>query len=470
MDYLQTQDVNVSMNSLKYFFKHFFILFALILTGTFLFQSIACQDWYPARMAYASEPPVSGIDEEEQLWDIVKDSTISADLSAYLDAYPNGRFRAVARSRIMQLERMEQEKLRQREQQPAYEPEQNSTDEFQAQQTMPEKAAEPVMVPVDQEDLAKKRERDAWLRYQQQQLREKRAEAEKAREEARIKSQNKKQKLDVRAKIPYHPESTKQLENFQPGAPWTEPVTGMEFVWIKGGCFMMGQSSKEKKELLRKRGSDYQQYYQDEFPAREVCVDGFYMGKYEVTQGEWSRVMDFRPARFTGSNRLPVEMVSWFRTEEFTAILSNSVAQYRLPTEAEWEYAARAGSDTLFSFGDTITADQVNYDGNYPYGGASKGKFRQQTSEVGTFPANAWGLYDMHGNVMEWTSDWYEASYYTIGTRDNPTGPSFGRGRVVRGGSWYAEAARCRSANRRSNDPQGSGETLGFRLVFVSGK
>ncbi len=240
------------------------------------------------------------------------------------------------------------------------------------------------------------------------------------------------------------------------GSTWTESTTGMEFVWIKGGCFQMGSPVSEPD-----RGSDEQQH--------EVCVDGFYLGKYEVTQGEWQKVMGSNPSRFKNDVRYPVEQVSWHDAKTFADKLSTSSGKYRLPTEAEWEYAARAGTTTPFSFGRTISPNQANYDGNYIYNGGSKGSYRKKTTKVGSFPANHWGLHDMHGNVWEWCSDWYDADYYSSSPRNNPQGASSGSHRVVRGGSWYNNPAFVRSALRSWNGPGDRINYLGFRLAFVEG-
>jgi formylglycine-generating enzyme required for sulfatase activity len=166
----------------------------------------------------------------------------------------------------------------------------------------------------------------------------------------------------------------------------------MEFVLIPAGKFMMGSP---KSEAGRSDSEDTQHGVTIAAP--------FYLGKYEVTQGEWKAVMGSNPSMFKGDDRLPVEGVSWDDCQEFITRLNakKDGYVYRLPSEAEWEYACRAGTATAFSFGETITAEQVNYDGNYPYGNAPKGEYRGKTTRVGSFPPNAWGLYDMHGNVWE---------------------------------------------------------------------
>ena len=247
-------------------------------------------------------------------------------------------------------------------------------------------------------------------------------------------------------------------ENDTPGATCTEDSTGMAFVYVPGDCFMMGSPEDEKD-----RGSDEEQH--------RVCVhegDGFWMGKYEVTQAQWQAVMKNNPSYFEGADR-PVEQVSWDDAQAFLQKLNATVEthgraslQFRLPSEAEWEYAARAGTITPFSFGETISPDQANYDGNYTYGNGKKGVYRQQTTDVGSFPNNAFGLYDMHGNVWEWCQDTY-ASY-----RETPTDGSAHSGgskRVLRGGSWSNAPGDVRSAFRFNDDPAFRSGLIGFRLL-----
>jgi formylglycine-generating enzyme required for sulfatase activity len=201
------------------------------------------------------------------------------------------------------------------------------------------------------------------------------------------------------------------------------------------------------------------------------------MGKYPVTQAQWKAVAFFPkvnrdlnpdPARFKGANR-PVEQVSWHEAVEFCDRLSHRTnRQYRLPSEAEWEYACRAGTTTPFSFGETITTDLANYNGNYTYGAGPKGVYRQETTAVGSFPPNAFGLYDMHGNVWEWCLDhWHDN--YTGAPIDGSawlTGNE-STGRIIRGGSWFDLPRICRSAYRFDFHPDGDFGDIGFRLVCV---
>ncbi|TAF68873.1 MAG: tetratricopeptide repeat protein, partial [Oscillatoriales cyanobacterium] len=154
----------------------------------------------------------------------------------------------------------------------------------------------------------------------------------------------------------------------------------LEMVYIPGGSFQMGSSENSSEQ-----------------PVHPVTVQPFYLGKYPITQAQWEAVMGNNPSDFKGAKR-PVENVSWDEAVEFCRKLTQKTGKtYRLPSEAEWEYACRAGTTTPFYFGDTITPDLVNYNGNYPYGAAPKGLYRQQTTDVGSFPPNSFGLYDMHG-------------------------------------------------------------------------
>jgi formylglycine-generating enzyme required for sulfatase activity len=252
-----------------------------------------------------------------------------------------------------------------------------------------------------------------------------------------------------------------QAANTQPtaqrtGKTWTEPVTGMEFVYVKGGCYQMGSTQG---------GSD-------EKPVHKVCVDGFWLGKYEVTQGEWEKIMGDNPSYFAYGSRYPVENVSWNDTRKFIKKLNQGFnREFRLPTEAEWEYAARAGTTTPFAFGSCISTDQANYSGNYDYNncGTKTGVYREKTWQVGSGAANNWGLYDMHGNVWEWCSDWYDKDYYSSSPGKNPQGAASGSHRVLRGGSWIFNPANVRSANRYWYKPSYRVSIIGFRLAFVEG-
>jgi formylglycine-generating enzyme required for sulfatase activity len=246
-----------------------------------------------------------------------------------------------------------------------------------------------------------------------------------------------------------------------------QPVTG-SMVRINGGTFTMGSPATEAN-----RDSDEVQH--------SVTVSSFYMGKYPVTQKEYQEVMGTNPSNFKGDN-LPVEQVSWFDAVNYCNRLSqregltpaytvngtnvtwNSNANgYRLPTEAEWEYACRAGTTTPFSTGNNITTNQANYNGNYPYNNNAKGTYRQKTTAVGSFAPNPWGLYDMHGNLYEWCWDRYGA--YSSNAQTDPRGASSGSNRVMRGGGWGFSAHDLRSAYRSKIDPSSRAYSIGFRVV-----
>ncbi|MBN4002614.1 bifunctional serine/threonine-protein kinase/formylglycine-generating enzyme family protein [Nostoc sp. LPT] len=232
----------------------------------------------------------------------------------------------------------------------------------------------------------------------------------------------------------------------------------LEMVQIPGGTFTMGSPAGEAKRKSNE-GSQHQ-----------VKVPGFFMGKYEVTQAQYQAIMGTNPSTFKGEKR-PVETVSWDDAVEFCKKLSQKTGRtYRLPSEAEWEYACRAGTTTPFYFGETITTDLVNYDGNYPYGSAPKGENRQQTTDVGKFLCpNSFGLYDMCGNMWEGCQDVYNSNYQGAPTDGSAwlTGNNNNQ-KLVRGGSWLDFAKVCRSASRQSN-PRGSrNHVVGFRVVAVA--
>ena len=206
--------------------------------------------------------------------------------------------------------------------------------------------------------------------------------------------------------------------------PFTNSI-GMTFVWIKPGSFMMGSP---KVEAARR---------DDEVQHKVTLTKGFYLGIHLVTQEQWQVLMGNNPSNFQGEKNLPVDNVSWNDCQEFVKKLrTKDKKPYRLPSEAEWEYACRALRTTPFHFGETISTNQANYDGNFAYGNGGRGVFRWKTTPVDRFPANAWGLHDMHGNLWECCQDWY--GDYPRKNQVDPQGPNAGRCRVLRGGSWRA--------------------------------
>src|SRR5262249_10095018 len=229
---------------------------------------------------------------------------------------------------------------------------------------------------------------------------------------------------------------------------------------VAPGLFLMA-SPCQKKDRCK-----------DETLHRVTLTCGFFLGAYPVTQSQWRAVMGDNPSRRNsrasalGETR-PVEHVSWEDCQEFCKKLSILEGRvYRLPTEAEWEFACRAGTTTPFTTGSTISTDQANYDGNWIYDGEKKGVYRKATTSVGSFPPNPWGLFDMHGNVWEWCSDWY--ANYPDGDVTNPRGPEFGEERVLRGGSWVYGPRGARSACRERHRPNFTAPDTGCRICFTS--
>jgi formylglycine-generating enzyme required for sulfatase activity len=230
----------------------------------------------------------------------------------------------------------------------------------------------------------------------------------------------------------------------------------LEMAAIPGGSFMMSSPENEA------RGRN------NESPQHQVTVPSFFMEKYPVTQVQYQTIMGTNPSLFKGSNR-PVECVSWDNAVAFCEKLSQITGKtYRLPSEAEWEYACRAGTTTPFHFGETITTDLAKYNGNYTYGQEPKGVYRRETTEVGSFGvANNFGLYDMHGNVWEWCQDNWHSNYEGapidgsawLGIEKNTNT------RLLRGGSWVSNPVVCRSASRSYNFLGYSSYNIGFRVV-----
>jgi len=237
-------------------------------------------------------------------------------------------------------------------------------------------------------------------------------------------------------------------------------TTGIELVFIPAGTFMMG-GDQSAAEVVR-HGGGKAEWYSGEHPQRRVTISRpFYMGKFEVTQSQWQRVMGSNPSRFQRSDRLPVERVSW---DDCQAFLRRAGGGLRLPTEAEWEYTCRAGTTTPFHTGATISTDEANYDGKHIYGAGRNGVFRGLTVDVGSFSPNAWGLYDMHGNVFEWCQDWYGA--YPPDAAMDPTERTSGMILILRGGSWYDNPRDCRSAFRAKGSPGDRSSDRGFRAAL----
>ncbi len=241
---------------------------------------------------------------------------------------------------------------------------------------------------------------------------------------------------------------------------------GLDMILVNGDSFTMGSPKNEPERE------------DDEGPQHEVTVPTFVMGRYPVTQAQWRAVAAMEqvkqeltpdPSEFKGDDR-PVEQVSWFDAVEFCQRLSYHTRRtYRLPSEAEWEYACRAETQTPFYFGKTLTDELANYDASYTYDGGPEGQYREETRPVGSFPANAFGLSDMHGNVWEWCQDHYHNSYegapedgaaWINEERDDSY--------ILRGGSWSNYPRSCRSARRYYFRPSSRNYSFGFRVVCAA--
>ena len=237
----------------------------------------------------------------------------------------------------------------------------------------------------------------------------------------------------------------------KPGEIFTNSL-GMKFAWIPPGAFLMGSPRNEKARSDK------------ETQHKVTLTKGFYMGVNLVTQEQWQAVMSGNPSHYKGEKNLPVDSVSWDDCQEFIKKLREKDQKpYRLPTEAEWEYACRAGTTTPFYFGSSLAQDQANCSSGIAN---SLGRlfFTGKTTPVCNYPPNAWGLHDMHGNLWEWCQDWN--GEYPKHEVTDPQGPNSGKHRVLRGGSWFNNPDHCRSAGRNGNEPGGRSDRYGFRLCF----
>ena len=242
------------------------------------------------------------------------------------------------------------------------------------------------------------------------------------------------------------------METFPSPSPNNRP--SIEWVSIPAGTFTMGSPSYETDRES------------DEGPQHSVSLSGFKMSKYEVTFAQYDAFCGATGRQKPidngwGRGNRPVINVDWNDATAFAEWMG-----CRLPTEAEWEYACRAGTTSPFNTGSCLSSSQVNYDGNNPYSTCATGTYLEKTMPVGSYSPNAWGLYDMHGNAWEWCSDWY--GDYSSRAQTNPRGPSSGLDRVLRGGSWFVSGRFCRSAFRYNFAPSTRGNTIGFRLVVPS--
>jgi formylglycine-generating enzyme required for sulfatase activity len=236
----------------------------------------------------------------------------------------------------------------------------------------------------------------------------------------------------------------------------TDEWTGMTLVEIPGGRFTMGSATSEVGR-------------NDDETLHDIEIShAFFMGRNEVTQQEWKTVMGTTPSHFvTCGTKCPVENISYFEVQQFLTKLNSrtKARRYRLPTEAEWEYACRARTTGPFSTGENLTTSEANYNGTQPYNTFPAGEWRQKTVPVGTYGLNPWGLADMHGNVWEWTADWYGPYAEGRGSGIDPRGPATGEKRVIRGGSWFFDANSARCGLRYTHAPEDKGFSLGFRVA-----
>ena len=272
--------------------------------------------------------------------------------------------------------------------------------------------------------------------------------------------------------VPYvDPTPWEDSRSREPGKRQTLSVKGVDypFRWIPAGSFMMGSPLDEKER------------YKDEDLHRVNISRGFWALETEVTQEMWTSAMgaNDNPSRFKGSKRLPVDDVSKYECLKYIEKLNASGVhpegfEFALPTEAQWEYACRAGTTTPFSFGDSLNGDKANCDGDvitYPYGTTEKGTDLGKATEVGSYAPNPWGLYDMHGNAREWVSDWYEE--YPENEVTDPIGGHEGEPEIYRGGGWNDFPSSCRAASRHYDEFHiydgfcGYEGSAGFRLVLV---
>ncbi|MEN8132460.1 MAG: SUMF1/EgtB/PvdO family nonheme iron enzyme [Pseudomonadota bacterium] len=224
-----------------------------------------------------------------------------------------------------------------------------------------------------------------------------------------------------------------------------------EMVGIPAGCFQMGSPADEDGR-------------QDNERQHRVWVEAFKIGRTEVTQRQWRELMGDNPSSFKGCDDCPVESVSWHDVQGFLQKLNTQTGKmFRLPNQAEWEYAARAGTTGPFSLQGRISADKANYNANYTYAGSSRGSYRGKTVPTGSLPANPWGLHEVHGNVWEWTCSAYDEKYE--GSETQCAGSSDSALRVGHGGSWDSLPRSLRSATRDGDTPANRSSSVGFRLA-----
>lgn len=263
--------------------------------------------------------------------------------------------------------------------------------------------------------------------------------------------------------VPHRPALEKRLRTLlSAGVPAIGPFftnsIGTKFAWIPAGTFLMGSPDDEEGRGVW------------EIQRKVTLTKGFFLAINPTTQASWREIMGNNPSDYYGDDH-PVEQVSWDDCQAFLRKLGERDGHaYRLPTEAEWEYACRAGTTTAYYFGETISTAQANYSGDYsPNREENEGDWRGTTTPVASFAPNAFGLYDMHGNVCEWCEDWCAATYehYRHGVFVDPRGPQDGVCRVLRGGSFCDFALGLRSADRNRYGPSVCSEVVGFRAAMT---
>ena len=258
-------------------------------------------------------------------------------------------------------------------------------------------------------------------------------------------------------------------KDFKPGKHLIVPSLKLEMIWCEPGSFMMGSP---ESEVDRKLDWNDKPAMWNEILHEVKLTNGFFLGKFEVTQTQWLQLLGTKPSFFSGDN-LPVEQINWYEANKFCKKLTelekskNRIPNdwlYTLPTEAEWEYACRAGSTTVFAYGDNLSSEMANFNGRFPYGNAEESIHLNKTVPVGSYRPNIWGFYDMHGNVGEWCLDWI--GLYKPGLSIDPTGGVNGSHRVKRGGGYGHKGHWNRSAARSRYRPSEVESGLGFRVVL----
>jgi len=264
-------------------------------------------------------------------------------------------------------------------------------------------------------------------------------------------------------------QSSLHEKDFKPGKQWIVPTLQLEMIWCEPGSFMMGSP---ESEVDRRLDWDNKPALQNEILHEVKLTNGFFLGKFEVTQKQWFVLLESKPSFFSGDN-LPVEQINWYEAIKFCEKLTELEKSkdripngwlYTLPTEAEWEYACRAGSTTVFAFGDDLSSEMANFHGGFPYGNAKEAIHLIKTVPVGSYDSNNWGFFDMHGNVGEWCLDW--SNLYKSGATIDPKGGISGSHRVKRGGGYNHRGHLLRSAARSRYRPNEAESGLGFRVVL----